>query len=183
MPPPVPTTYHVIAGAAVNIVLKADQGTGRTVAGTVATVLTRGNHPRGIKVRLADGRVGRVQSMADPNSIGTTTSTAAPTNQPSSSHAARQDRHDRSSGGIPPPAQPLGLDAYIKPPRKSHRGRRSTNAAASSSLAHPSAAQGYTDMHMRENEPTPEMFACPVCGDYEGDAAAVAHHVGTHFDE
>ncbi|GAB1199342.1 hypothetical protein APSETT444_008688 [Aspergillus pseudonomiae] len=61
--PRVPTTREVVPGAPVNIILKADQPTGRTVSGTIADVLTRGNHPRGIKVRLTDGRIGRVQSM------------------------------------------------------------------------------------------------------------------------
>jgi uncharacterized repeat protein (TIGR03833 family) len=44
--------------------LKVDQPTGREVQGIVAELLTIGNHPRGIKVRLQDGRVGRVQRMA-----------------------------------------------------------------------------------------------------------------------
>jgi uncharacterized repeat protein (TIGR03833 family) len=62
-PTRVPTVKDVVPGASVNIVLKADQPTGRTVSGTVKDVLTQGNHPRGIKVRLSDGRVGRVQSL------------------------------------------------------------------------------------------------------------------------
>jgi len=40
--------------------LKQDQGTDRTVQGLVGEKLTRGDHPRGVKVRLRDGRVGRV---------------------------------------------------------------------------------------------------------------------------
>ena len=53
-------------GRRVNIVLKQDQGTGRTVTGTIARVLTSSpHHTRGIKVRLTDGRVGRVQSFAE----------------------------------------------------------------------------------------------------------------------
>jgi uncharacterized repeat protein (TIGR03833 family) len=55
----------VTPGAGVSIVLKQDQPTGHEVQGIVADVLTRGNHPRGIKVRLQDGRVGRVQRMKD----------------------------------------------------------------------------------------------------------------------
>ncbi|GME39275.1 Mfs multidrug transporter [Neofusicoccum parvum] len=63
-PSNVPTTHQVVSGAHVSIVLKVDQPTGRQVQGTVADVLTSGNHPHGIKVRLVDGRVGRVQRMA-----------------------------------------------------------------------------------------------------------------------
>ncbi|RMY39331.1 hypothetical protein D0866_02001 [Hortaea werneckii] len=63
--PNVPTIRQVVPGASVSIVLKADQPTGREVQGRVGELLTRGNHPRGIKVRLQDGRVGRVQRMMD----------------------------------------------------------------------------------------------------------------------
>ncbi|GAA5859200.1 hypothetical protein JCM1840_003797 [Sporobolomyces johnsonii] len=47
-------------GTRVSITLKQDQGSDRTVEGIVAERLTRGDHPNGVKVRLADGRVGRV---------------------------------------------------------------------------------------------------------------------------
>lgn len=51
-------------GLRVAIVQKQDQRTGRTVEGIVAAVLTRSaSHPHGIKVRLADGRVGRVKAV------------------------------------------------------------------------------------------------------------------------
>lgn len=51
-------------GAQVNIVLKADQRTGRLTQGTVAKILTNSpHHPHGIKVMLTDGQVGRVQEI------------------------------------------------------------------------------------------------------------------------
>lgn len=51
-------------GARVKIVLKADQRTGRLTEGTVQAILTKSStHPHGIKVRLADGRVGRVKEI------------------------------------------------------------------------------------------------------------------------
>lgn len=62
-PRPVPTTAQVHPGTAVSIILKADQPTGHQVHGIVGELLTRGDHPRGIKVRLRDGRVGRVQGL------------------------------------------------------------------------------------------------------------------------
>ena len=44
------------------IVQKHHQGTGELTEGIVADILTNSpNHPRGIKVRLADGTIGRVQ--------------------------------------------------------------------------------------------------------------------------
>ena len=51
-------------GAEVDIVLKADQKTGKLTHGKVAEILTSDSqHPRGIKVRLEDGQVGRVQKI------------------------------------------------------------------------------------------------------------------------
>lgn len=51
-------------GLEVDIVLKADQGTGKLTRGTVADILTSSSfHPHGIKVRLTSGLVGRVQEI------------------------------------------------------------------------------------------------------------------------
>lgn len=51
-------------GAEVEIVLKADQKTGTLIRGIVAEILTNsGFHPHGIKVRLENGQVGRVQRI------------------------------------------------------------------------------------------------------------------------
>jgi uncharacterized repeat protein (TIGR03833 family) len=51
----------------VEIVTKGDQRSGRRVQGTVREILTgTGYHPHGIKVRLTDGRVGRVKGIVDP---------------------------------------------------------------------------------------------------------------------
>lgn len=54
----------VTIGAKVKIVRKADQRTGKLTEGTVAKLLTKSSfHPRGIKVMLEDGQVGRVQEI------------------------------------------------------------------------------------------------------------------------
>ena len=51
-------------GLEVDVVLKADQRTGKFTRGVVAGILTNSNfHPHGIKVRLEDGQVGRVQNI------------------------------------------------------------------------------------------------------------------------
>lgn len=51
-------------GSEVEVVLKVDQKTGMRTYGVVAEILTNSSfHPRGIKVRLKDGRVGRVQNI------------------------------------------------------------------------------------------------------------------------
>ena len=52
-------------GQTVYIVLKQDQRTGMRTQGIVKDILTRSSHhPHGIKVRLQDGQVGRVQEIA-----------------------------------------------------------------------------------------------------------------------
>lgn len=51
-------------GLRVAIVLKQDQRTGRQTVGVVKDLLTNSAfHPHGIKVRLTDGQVGRVQEI------------------------------------------------------------------------------------------------------------------------
>ena len=57
---------NVKAGAQVLIVLKKDQRSGKLTRGVVKDVLTRSrHHPHGIKVRLQDGRVGRVKEIIE----------------------------------------------------------------------------------------------------------------------
>jgi uncharacterized repeat protein (TIGR03833 family) len=58
---------NIQPGLKVGIVLKADQRSGKRTPGIVQTILTKSAyHPHGIKVRLEDGRVGRVaEIMAD----------------------------------------------------------------------------------------------------------------------
>ena len=51
-------------GLAVTIILKKDQRSGALTTGVIDKILTSAaKHSRGIKVRLTDGQVGRVQSI------------------------------------------------------------------------------------------------------------------------
>jgi len=51
-------------GIRVEIVLKQHQRSGKLTEGIVKDILTSSpTHPHGIKVRLTDGKVGRVQSI------------------------------------------------------------------------------------------------------------------------
>jgi uncharacterized repeat protein (TIGR03833 family) len=60
------TRSNVRRGQRVAIVLKADQDTGKLTEGTVRDLLTNSDvHPRGIKVRLESGDIGRVQIIFD----------------------------------------------------------------------------------------------------------------------
>lgn len=60
----VPKMSQLRIGLSVDIVLKSDQRSGRLTTGLISEILTRGDHPRGIKVRLNSGLVGRVQSLS-----------------------------------------------------------------------------------------------------------------------
>ena len=56
--------FNVKQGLKVNIVLKEDQRSGKLTSGIVKDILTNSpTHPHGIKVRLQDGQVGRVQEI------------------------------------------------------------------------------------------------------------------------
>ena len=62
MTPPVRSQIH--PGTRVRIVLKQDQASGKLTEGIVRDILTSSAaHPHGIKVRLVDGQVGRVQEI------------------------------------------------------------------------------------------------------------------------
>ena len=56
--------FNIKQGLKVNIVLKQDQRSGNLTQGIVKDILTNSpTHPHGIKVRLQDGQVGRVQEI------------------------------------------------------------------------------------------------------------------------
>jgi uncharacterized repeat protein (TIGR03833 family) len=57
---------NIKPGITVHIVLKQDQRTGKLTKGIVKDILTKSpKHPHGIKVRLQDGRVGRVKEIVE----------------------------------------------------------------------------------------------------------------------
>ena len=59
-------------GLCVDIIQKADQHSGKLTRGRVKEILTSSpTHPHGIKVRLEDGRVGRVAAIVDTGADGT----------------------------------------------------------------------------------------------------------------
>ncbi|WP_437921753.1 YwbE family protein [Sphingobacterium sp. LRF_L2] len=60
------TRANIKPGMLVNIVLKKDQRTGELTEGIVKDLLTSASfHHRGIKVRLQDGQIGRVQEILE----------------------------------------------------------------------------------------------------------------------
>jgi uncharacterized repeat protein (TIGR03833 family) len=61
-------------GLYVDIIQKADQRNGKLTRGRVKEILTSSaTHPHGIKVRLEDGRVGRVAAIVAEETDGTGT--------------------------------------------------------------------------------------------------------------
>ncbi len=57
---------NIHPGQTVDIVLKKDQRTGQLTRGVVKDLLTKApRHTHGIKVRLADGQVGRVKQIIE----------------------------------------------------------------------------------------------------------------------
>jgi uncharacterized repeat protein (TIGR03833 family) len=61
---PNPERRQIKPGIRVKIVLKQHQRSGKVTEGIVKDILTNSpTHPHGIKVRLTDGKVGRVQSL------------------------------------------------------------------------------------------------------------------------
>jgi uncharacterized repeat protein (TIGR03833 family) len=60
-----PPRNQIKPGIQVKIVLKQDQQSGKLTEGIIKDILTISpTHPHGIKVRLTDGKVGRVQSIS-----------------------------------------------------------------------------------------------------------------------
>lgn len=54
----------VLPGMTVDIVLKADQKSWKAYKGYREDILTNSStHPHGIKVRLTDGQIGRIQAI------------------------------------------------------------------------------------------------------------------------
>ncbi|OAA71311.1 hypothetical protein ISF_01862 [Cordyceps fumosorosea ARSEF 2679] len=155
----VPTIRQVVPGAGVFIILKEDQPTGRETRGVVDEVLTAGNHPRGIKVRLRDSQVGRVQRLdktpsngedlpSSENDTGLTTEGPARRGGGSTrfSHRYTDVRNDDYLEG--PPERSL---ADFLPP-------------------------GFGESTAPKQAAAPTV-TCPMCQDFEGDETAVTHHI------
>lgn len=178
----IPTVREVIPGTGVFIILKEDQPTGQETRGVVSEVLTSGNHPRGIKVRLRDGQVGRVQRMdktfreeapasgsrqvdAGEGAQGTAASPASRLNAGGAStssgsmrfsHKYTDVRNDDYLEGPPERSFADFLPADWDIPVVSKKNKKKGVKAAAD----------------------PVMTAkCPMCEEFEGDEAAVTHHI------
>ncbi|KAI0997872.1 hypothetical protein K3495_g10318 [Podosphaera aphanis] len=170
----VPTAQQVMPSVSVSIVLKKDQATGHEVQGCVSRVLTRGNHPRGIKVRLIDGRVGRVQRLVCASEVDERVEMSP---QPiigtgSSAHPYADIRFD-ANAHVDPERHEASLEDFVVVKRKGRTKAMAKDSQATS--AHDNHAEDGT---VRQKS---TMVLCPVCEDFQGDEAAVSHHVNSHF--
>lgn len=151
--------------------------------GIVADVLTSGNHPRGIKVCLRDGRVGRVQRMVGEQEaheasqglsglgrngdIGYTGSVDAP-------FAGRARTYARSRcRGVHEQEQDLPSSGYSLGAFLPEDTTQASIQNISGPTDHPATALDFGSATR----------ICPVCEAFEGDEMAVAHHVNEHFGD
>jgi uncharacterized repeat protein (TIGR03833 family) len=176
----------LIPGTPVSIVLKADQPTGHQVRGIVADLLTRGDHPRGVKVRLRDGRVGRVQKLVSEsegvqgeNLVGG-----------AGANLGRDGDGDLREGGgrggrfvhtrdIREDDEYLYDEERVRE-RSAGGGGGGLFAALEEADARDRESRGAVG---RAPDAEGELAICPVCGEFEGDERAVAHHVEEHFGD
>jgi uncharacterized repeat protein (TIGR03833 family) len=135
---PVPKMSQLRKGVGVGIVLKADQHTGKLTVGKISDILTRGDHPRGIKVRLTDGQVGRVQALAPAHEgagmEGSWELEPSTMNQSDTRHS-RGGRRGRAGRGLEEeyrldraPQESLSLFDYVKTPSETARVSMSETA-------------------------------------------------------
>ena len=122
----VPRYAQLDPGVRVNIVLKADQPTGKITSGSIADILTRGDHPRGIKVRLTDGKIGRVQSLGDVSSAAgqSATQNELPRNAGSAWSLGERRGLQDDYRNDPTPSETRSLEDYIKKPKQKKKARK-----------------------------------------------------------
>lgn len=173
----VPPIRAIHPGGGVSIVLKEDQQSGHQVKGIVAELLTRGDHPRGVKVRLRDGRVGRVQGLVSEAEgiqgegiVGGPEANLGRNGEGAAGGRRRGGRIERDirqddeylyENRAASQGQDLGLFAALEEADRRHQQGRVEPVAHS--------------------PPSEELAVCPVCYKFEGDEASVAHHVEQHF--
>ena len=140
----VPKMSQLRLGLGVNVVLKTDQKCGKLTSGRISEILTKGDHPRGIKVRLSDGQIGRVQSLSvNPDSSVTVQPVLAACSPQESStdyfpqqsrSTGRGERRDRlimqdDYRKDPTPVETRSLMDYVKvpPPSKAKLKNQSSH--------------------------------------------------------
>ena len=210
-PSSVPPSSLIHPSTPVSIILKADQPTGHQVQGFVSEILTRGDHPRGIKVRLRDGRVGRVQRVCGEEEaragseglkgLGENGETTARMGSEGvgrgRGRGGRIERDFRTDGYVEPEREEASLLDYMVTKKTKSRGKGKGRKpqpiqAERMQESHDDEIEGAEAEEIRNSgeqqqqqsmgDANANTTTCPVCGEFEGDADAVAHHVNGHFD-
>ena len=163
-----------------SIILKEDQQSGHQVKGIVADLLTRGDHPRGVKVRLRDGRVGRVQGLvSEADGLQGEAIVGGPeANLGRNGEGAANARREERRGGKTE-RDVREDDEYLYENRASNQDHGLFAALEEADRKHEQSKFGPTAQSLAPEETA----VCPVCFKFEGDEASVAHHVEQHFTE
>ncbi|TGO14476.1 hypothetical protein BTUL_0052g00140 [Botrytis tulipae] len=190
-----------------------DQGSGREMKGFVEELLTRGDHPRGVKVRLRDGRVGRVQRLCTEEEaeegeggmrgLGRNGEVGGVEGEGGRSGGMdermgglrrgggrggktysdfRTDGYDESSAASTSAGASLEDYIVVKGNRKGKKSTTEENKIGEGGVMEPEESGRNYEEEVLEERSTGEVFksamsTCPVCGEFEGDEIAVAHHV------
>ncbi|KAF2634840.1 hypothetical protein P280DRAFT_412847 [Massarina eburnea CBS 473.64] len=177
----VPNRASISPGKAVAIVLKQDQPTGHEVRGIVADVLTKGDHPRGVKVRLRDGRVGRVQrhctAEEGENGERIVGGAGAGLGRDGEGGGGGGSR----GGGWRHEKDIRDQDEYLYDEERVLGSRSAVGGGLFAALEEADKRHEEVVVGQRLPGGADEVANCPVCGDFEGDEVAVARHVEGHF--
>ncbi|KAF1924545.1 uncharacterized protein M421DRAFT_103682 [Didymella exigua CBS 183.55] len=176
----VPLIRAIHPGGGVSIILKEDQQSGHQVKGIVADLLTRGDHPRGVKVRLRDGRVGRVQGLVSEAEglegegiVGGPGATLGRNGEGATNAGGRGRRGGRMERDI------REDDEYLYDNRASNQDYGLFAALEEADKQHERSRAGLPLGQLALEK----LAVCPVCYKFEGDEDSVAHHVEQHFAE
>ena len=145
----------------------------------MADLLTRGDHPRGVKVRLRDGRVGRVQGLVSEAEgqqgeeiVGGPGANLGRNGE----GAATPGRGGRRGGRVERDIRED--DVYLYENRAPTHDTGLFAALEEADMRHEQGRLG-----LSQPPATEETAVCPVCFKFEGDEASVAHHVEQHFTQ
>ncbi|OAL52961.1 hypothetical protein IQ07DRAFT_503996 [Pyrenochaeta sp. DS3sAY3a] len=187
--PRVPAHSSITPGSGVSIILKEDQASGHQVRGIVAELLTRGDHPRGVKVRLRDGRVGRVQRLVSEGEglAGEAVVGGAEAGLGRNGEGGGGGGGARGGGYA---GRGRGRGGRIERDVREEDGYLYDKGRAGAGVVDAGYFAALEEADRRHEEGKggmaglqSEVVKCPVCGTFEGDERAVAHHVEGHFAE